>query len=79
MADTDAHSLDVHQWIAQFALALERSDVVGACALFAEGGAWRDLLAFTWTIKTLEGRGAIEELLRARLADVAPGNWTVEG
>lgn len=78
MADTDAHSLDVHQWIAQFALAIERSDVTSACALFAKHGAWRDVLAFTWTIRTFEGRNAIAALLDARLANTAPYNWTVE-
>lgn len=78
MADTIANSLNVHQWTAKFAETLEKSDLEGASALFAEAGAWRDVLAFTWTIQTFEGRDAICGLLRAKLTNTRPSNWTVE-
>lgn len=78
MVDTDATGRNVHQWTAEFAAALEKRDVTGVSALFAEDGAWRDLLAFTWTIRTFEGSDDICALLRETLADVNPSNWTIE-
>lgn len=78
MADTDATTLNVHQWVAAFAAILGKEDAKAASALFTETGAWRDILAFTWTIRTFEGRGAIGQLLREKLATVEPRNWTVE-
>ncbi len=78
MADTDATDLNVHQWIATLATTLEKQDVKAATALFAEASAWRDILAFTWTIRTFEGRGAIGQLLLEKLTATEPRNWTIE-
>ncbi len=78
MADTNASGLNVHQWAAKFATTLEQDDVESAVALFAEAGAWRDVLAFTWTIRTFEGSNAIGALLLEKLAKTIPTNWTVE-
>jgi Pyridine nucleotide-disulphide oxidoreductase len=38
---------------------------------------WRDLLAFTWTIETASGRGAIEKTLRDTLARTRPVNFHI--
>ena len=65
-------------WIEAFAAALDRPDPTGAAALFASECYWRDLLAFTWTIQTLEGRPAIAAMLGVRVTLVQPGRWTVE-
>ncbi|MEP2103618.1 MAG: NAD(P)/FAD-dependent oxidoreductase [Parasphingorhabdus sp.] len=78
MADQNANSISVQKWAEIFAAALEKQDAASASALFAEAGAWRDVLAFTWTIKTFEGRNDINDLLVAKLADTEPRNWTVE-
>ena len=43
--------------------------------MFEPEGFWRDLVAFTWNIKTCEGRGEIKAMLAARLADVRPRNF----
>jgi len=66
-------------WLASLAEALDRRDADAAAALFVEGGYWRDVVAFTWDIVTLEGRPAIAAMLRERLADTAPAQWTLEG
>jgi len=63
------------EWLAEFASALKRSDIEGVASLFAEECYWRDLVAFTWNIATLESRSAIADMLRARLADVRPGSF----
>ncbi|QTD55402.1 flavin-containing monooxygenase [Parasphingorhabdus cellanae] len=78
MADTNPGDLDVHLWTARFAALLAKADGVSASTLFAKQAAWRDLLAFTWTIKTFEGRNAIGDLLRTKLTNIDPTNWAVE-
>ena len=69
----------VSTWLANFGAALERSDTAAATALFDDDCYWRDLVAFTWNIKTLEDKAAIEAMLEARLAEVQPSNWQIEG
>src|ERR1700691_5391911 len=67
------------RWLKKFDKALSASDIDAAAGLFDKDCYWRDLVAFTWNIKTLEGRPAIAEMLRARLADVKPSHWAVRG
>lgn len=59
--------------------ALEQADIVALKALFAPECYWRDLVAFTWNIKTIEGRDAIGDMVQAVLGDVHPRNWQVDG
>ncbi len=66
-------------WLADFNSALEKQDVNAVMALFGDDSYWRDLVAFTWNIRTQEGTEAIREMLQARLADVKPSNFLVEG
>jgi putative flavoprotein involved in K+ transport len=67
----------VTTWLADFQNALAAGDPAAAAALFAEDCYWRDLIAFTWNITTLEGRGAISEMLSETLARVRPSNWRI--
>ncbi|WP_367847641.1 NAD(P)/FAD-dependent oxidoreductase [Rhodoferax sp. WC2427] len=69
----------VQAWLDRFGAALTAHDVDGALALFAPESYWRDLVAFTWNIKTVEGRDQIRDLLDSTLARVQPGHWQVEG
>jgi putative flavoprotein involved in K+ transport len=66
------------RWLKKFEKALSASDADAVVALFGKDCYWRDLVAFTWNIRTLEGRPAIAEMLRARLADVAPSHWAIK-
>ena len=45
----------VDAWLARFEAALAARDVAAAAALFATDSYWRDLVAFTWNLKTVEG------------------------
>ncbi|MCX8559466.1 NAD(P)/FAD-dependent oxidoreductase [Mycolicibacterium mucogenicum] len=65
----------VETWLANFEAALAAQDIDGVIGMFAVDSFWRDLVAFTWNIKTLEGRGAVAEMLRARLADTTPSGF----
>ena len=55
----------VTAWLADFGDALAAGDPAAAAGLFAEDCYWRDLIAFTWNIKTLEGRDEIAGDARA--------------
>lgn len=66
-------------WLTDFAAALERGDSGRAGDLFEDEAYWRDFVAFTWNIKTMEGRAAIVAMLEARLTDTTPSNWRLEG
>ena len=59
---------DVQRWLEAFGKALARADLEAAAKLFGEECYWRDLVAFTWTIKTFEGQGEIRAMLSATLA-----------
>ncbi len=65
-------------WVAALAAALDGPDPAAAATLFAEECYWRDLLAFTWTIRTLEGRPAIAAMLARRAGPVQARGWVVE-
>lgn len=65
----------VDAWLAAFSTALEARDVEAAAGLFAVDSYWRDLVAFTWNLKTSEGRDQIGAMLTDRLAGTAPAKW----
>ena len=46
--------------------------------MFAEDAYWRDLVSFTWNIKTMEGREQIRDMLTQCLATVKPRDWRVD-
>ncbi len=62
----------IDRWLADLDAALRRGDAAAAAALFGDDCYWRDLVAFTWNIRTMEGREAIAAMLGATLARVKP-------
>jgi putative flavoprotein involved in K+ transport len=66
-------------WLESLARALEARDVAAAVNLFLDDCYWRDLLAFTWNIKTMEGREAIGDMLIATLEATRPTAWLMSG
>ena len=69
----------VTEWLSRFAAALDRQDWSAAAELFGNECYWRDLIAFTWNIRTLEGKDEIQAMLAATISDVQPGDWRIEG
>jgi putative flavoprotein involved in K+ transport len=57
--------------------ALSNGEVDHAVELFQADCYWRDLVTFTWNIKTMEGQEQVRDMLKARLADVRPSNWKI--
>jgi len=66
-------------WLAQFENALADGNSAVATAMFLPDGYWRDLVAFTWNIKTSEGAADIRAMLDAVLARVKPGTFRIQG
>ena len=69
----------VSSWLQKFSKCLARGDLDGAAKLFGDECYWRDLLAFSWTLKTFEGRDAIKAMLAATLSGARPSGWTALG
>jgi putative flavoprotein involved in K+ transport len=61
----------------RFGEALAKPDIDAAVAMFAEESYWRDLVSFTWNIKTVEGRDEIRDMLAHTLSHVRPHSWRV--
>jgi putative flavoprotein involved in K+ transport len=52
--------------------AFERGDAAAAAALFQAGSYWRDLVAFTWNLRTMEGPDQIRAMLESQLPRIRP-------
>ncbi|MEM7272013.1 MAG: NAD(P)/FAD-dependent oxidoreductase [Actinomycetota bacterium] len=66
-------------WLAAFDAALQAEDLDAAAGLFAEDSYWRDLVSFTWNIKTVEGRDGVRDLLAAQLGSIKARGFTIVG
>ncbi len=69
----------VSTWLAKFGDALAARDMEALKGLFAPDCYWRDLVAFTWNIKTMEGRDAIAAMAAETLDHINPTLWQVDG
>ena len=76
---THTPSQRASSWLSDFETALSTGDINAVTSAFTEDSFWRDLVAFTWNIRTQEGRPAIAAMLRDRLADTAPSHFALEG
>ncbi|WP_234803686.1 NAD(P)/FAD-dependent oxidoreductase, partial [Mycolicibacterium diernhoferi] len=65
----------VDAWLSGFETALATRDIERATGMFAADSFWRDLVSFTWNLKTLEGRAAIGDMLENRLAGTDPSGF----
>jgi putative flavoprotein involved in K+ transport len=54
---------EAERWLGAFETALADCDAAAAAALFATDSYWRDLVAFTWNIKTVEGPEGVADLV----------------
>ncbi len=61
-------------WISEFKAAAEGRDGRAVAALFVPDGYWKDILSFTWSFRTFQGRDNIETRWQETQDDVAPRN-----
>ena len=66
---------EVDGWLERFEDALTREDPAAAAELFLDDSYWRDLVAFTWNIRTVENPDGVQDMLEQTLATVRPRNW----
>ena len=67
----------VQTWLGRFDQALTSGNAEAAADLFTEDCFWRDLVAFTWNIRTFEGRADVTVMLAANLDRVQPTGWQI--
>ena len=79
VADTVSHTQLASQWLTDFDQALTSGNIDAALALCVDEPYWRDLVTFTWNIKTSEGKDQIRAMLNATLKQTQPSNWKIEG
>jgi cation diffusion facilitator CzcD-associated flavoprotein CzcO len=75
---TDDVSLATENWLAQFENALANAEGKQLKALFHPDSYWRDVLALSWKIQTLNGAGAILKDLPAHARRAAPGGFAID-
>jgi putative flavoprotein involved in K+ transport len=63
------------RWLEAFAAALSLRDLSAVPKLFHEECYWRDLVAFTWNIRTCEGPVEIQAMLAATLGVAEPASF----
>src|ERR1700726_3804569 len=74
-----APTRQVTAWLSKFSAALGRADFAAVAGMFRAESYWRDLVSFTWNIKTAEGKKEIKAMLEATVPAAKPGPWQIEG
>jgi cation diffusion facilitator CzcD-associated flavoprotein CzcO len=75
---TDDLSVAVENWLAQFEDALAKPGDGSLKTLFHPDSYWRDVLALSWTLQTVNGRDAILEALRVQAPQAAPSGFAID-
>jgi cation diffusion facilitator CzcD-associated flavoprotein CzcO len=75
---TEDISLATARWLAQFDGALRESDGDALTALFQRDSYWRDVLALSWKLQTLNGAEAILKELPAHARAAAPTGFAID-
>ena len=77
---TPSHATStVNAWLHEFDETLQARDIQRVLTLFNDECYWRDFLAFTWNLKTCEGKEEIQAMLDATLANTQPTQWQLDG
>ncbi|KGH46582.1 FAD-dependent oxidoreductase [Modestobacter caceresii] len=77
--DADDPGSRVGAWLEEFQSALTARDVDRVAELFAPTCFWRDLVAFSWNITTVEGHDGVRDLLQATLDHTDPQDFRATG
>ncbi len=75
---TDDSSVAADDWLGQFEEALAKPDDGALKALFHPDSYWRDVLALSWNIQTLNGADAILKALPPLAAKMQPSGFAVD-
>jgi cation diffusion facilitator CzcD-associated flavoprotein CzcO len=75
---TDDISIATENWLAQFETALAEPDDILLKTLFHPESYWRDVLALSWNLQTVNGADAILRELKARAISAAPSAFRID-
>src|ERR1700731_2306918 len=75
---TDDVSIATENWLTQFESALATSDDTLLNTLFHPESHWRDVLALSWNIQTINGAEAILSALKADAGRAAPSGFRID-
>jgi putative flavoprotein involved in K+ transport len=75
---TDDISVSAENWLVQFEAALAGGDEAALKGLFHADSYWRDVLALSWKLQTLNGADAILDELPALARRAAPTNFAID-
>jgi cation diffusion facilitator CzcD-associated flavoprotein CzcO len=75
---TDDISVAADHWLAQFEDALAKPDDSALKALFHPDSYWRDVLALSWNVQTINGAEAILKELQALAGRAAPSGFAID-
>jgi putative flavoprotein involved in K+ transport len=75
---TDDVSVAAENWLAQFESALARPDEPLLKTLFHPDSYWRDALALSWNLQTINGADAILRELKARAGSATPRGFRID-
>ncbi len=75
---TETPDTTVEHWLERFQRALASSDDAALKILFHPNSHWRDMLALTWRLTTLDGRDSILRELKARAGSAQPSAFTID-
>jgi thioredoxin reductase len=78
LARTDNIATIAERWLAQFEAALAAPGAARLASLFHADSHWRDVLALTWQIKTLDGADAILPELATHAGRVRPTGFKID-
>ncbi|WP_439501695.1 NAD(P)/FAD-dependent oxidoreductase [Aminobacter ciceronei] len=71
----DSPQTKIDTVLAKLEKALAGGDIEAAVNLFQADCYWRDLVTFTWNLKTMEGHDQIRDMLKSQLASIKPGRF----
>jgi cation diffusion facilitator CzcD-associated flavoprotein CzcO len=70
-------SVTAENWLAQFDSALTEADDAALKDLFHPDSYWRDAVALSWTLQTINGRDAIIATLKVQAASEKPSGFVI--
>lgn len=69
---------DAQAYLDEFGKALAARDIDAVKGMFLDDSYWRDLVSFTWNLKTVEGPAGVGDMLQSQLDFIAPTDWKVD-
>ncbi|WP_370316282.1 NAD(P)-binding domain-containing protein [Sagittula sp.] len=66
---------ETQAFLDDFGDALEKGDIDRATGMFLDDCYWRDLVTFTWNLKTVEGKDQVADMLKHQLDTTKPRGW----